>query len=74
MQYLTILILYIKSIALTIQVIYIVVEVIELKKRITFTLDEKLVEQLKKVSEETMIPQARLVEQAIREVIKKYGK
>lgn len=74
MQYLTILILYIKSIALTIQVMYIVVEVIELKKRITFTLDEKLVEQLKKVSEETMIPQARLVEQAIREVIKKYGK
>lgn len=45
-----------------------------MKKRITFTLDEKLIEQLKKVSEETLIPQARLVEQAVQEVIKKYGK
>lgn len=45
-----------------------------MKKRITFTLDEETIEQLKKVSEETMIPQARLVEQAIKEVIKKHGK
>lgn len=45
-----------------------------MKKRVTFTLDEELIEQLKKVSEETMIPQARLVEQAIKEVIEKYGK
>ncbi|WP_083979163.1 ribbon-helix-helix domain-containing protein [Bacillus alveayuensis] len=45
-----------------------------MKKRITFTLDEELIEKLKRISEETMIPQARLVEQAIQEVIKKYGK
>ncbi|MCM3030375.1 MULTISPECIES: ribbon-helix-helix domain-containing protein [unclassified Niallia] len=45
-----------------------------MKKRITFTLDEELIEQLKKISEETMIPQARLVEQAIKEVIEKYNK
>ena len=44
------------------------------KKRVTFTLDEELLKKLKEISEETMIPQARLVEQAIREVIKKYGK
>lgn len=45
-----------------------------MKKRITFTFDEETIKQLKKVSEETLIPQSRLVEQAIREVIKKHGK
>lgn len=44
-----------------------------MKKRITFTLDEETINQLKKVSEETLIPQARLVEQAIKDVLKKYG-
>lgn len=44
-----------------------------MKKRVTFTLDEETIEQLKKVSEKTMIPQARLVEQAIKDVLKKYG-
>jgi predicted transcriptional regulator len=44
-----------------------------MKKRVTFTLSEELIEQLKKVSEETMIPQARLVEQALQDVVKKYG-
>jgi predicted transcriptional regulator len=45
-----------------------------MKKRVTFTLDEELIEQLKTVSEQTMIPQARLVEQAIKEIVEKYGK
>jgi metal-responsive CopG/Arc/MetJ family transcriptional regulator len=45
-----------------------------MKKRVTFTLEEELIEQLKKVSEETMIPQSKLVEKAINEVIKTYGK
>ena len=45
-----------------------------MKKRVTFTLDEELIEKLKKISEETMIPQSRLVEQAIKEVFKKYDK
>lgn len=44
-----------------------------MKKRVTFTLDEEVVKKLKEVSDKTMIPQARLVEEAIKEVIKKYG-
>lgn len=44
------------------------------KKRITFTLDESTIEKLRETSEKTMIPQARLVERAIKEVIKKYDK
>lgn len=42
-----------------------------MKKRITFTLDEALIKKLKKKSEESMIPQARLVEQAIKEYLEK---
>jgi metal-responsive CopG/Arc/MetJ family transcriptional regulator len=45
-----------------------------MKKRVTYTLEEELIEQLKKVSEDTMIPQAKLVEKAIKEVVKEYGK
>lgn len=41
------------------------------KKRVTFTLDEETIELLKKTSESTMIPQARIVEQAIIEYIEK---
>lgn len=41
-----------------------------MKKRITFTFDEELIEQLKKVSKETMIPQSRIVESAITEKLK----
>lgn len=41
-----------------------------MKKRVTFTLDEETIEKLREVSKETMIPQARLVEQAILNVIK----
>jgi predicted DNA-binding protein len=45
-----------------------------MKKRMTFTLDEEILEQLKKVSDETMIPQARLVEKAIKEIIENHNK
>ena len=45
-----------------------------MKKRITFTFDEELIEKLKEVSEQTMIPQSRLVEQAVKEIIGKYSK
>ena len=44
----------------------------KMKKRITFTIEEELLTQLKEISEQTMIPQARLVEQAIKEIIKTY--
>ncbi|WP_314406058.1 ribbon-helix-helix domain-containing protein [Leuconostoc suionicum] len=43
-----------------------------MKKRMTFTLEEELLIKLKKVSEDTMIPQAKLVEKAIKQVIKEY--
>lgn len=43
-----------------------------MKKRVTFTLDEELIEQLKKVSKETMIPQSKLVEKTLKEILKKY--
>ncbi|MGG3841818.1 ribbon-helix-helix domain-containing protein [Anoxybacillus kestanbolensis] len=42
-----------------------------MKKRITFTLDEKIIKELKETSERTMIPQARIVEQAIIDFLKK---
>ncbi len=45
-----------------------------MKKRVTFTMDEETIEGLKKVSDETMIPQARLVEQAVKEIIEKHSK
>lgn len=45
-----------------------------MKKRITFTLDEQTIEKLKIVSQETMIPQARLVEQAILKLIDNHKK
>lgn len=41
------------------------------KKRVTFTLDESTIELLKTVSDETMIPQARIVEKAILTELKK---
>lgn len=40
-----------------------------MKKRVTFTLSEELIEQLKEVSDKTMIPQARLVEKALQNII-----
>jgi metal-responsive CopG/Arc/MetJ family transcriptional regulator len=45
-----------------------------MKKRVTFTLEEELIEQLKKVSEETMIPQSKLIEKSLTEVLKSYEK
>ena len=45
-----------------------------MRKRVTFTLDTELIDRLKKVSEETMIPQARLVETGIEDILKKYEK
>lgn len=39
------------------------------KKRVSFTLDEQLMEELRELSERTMIPQARIVEQAIKKQI-----
>lgn len=42
-----------------------------MKKRITFTFDEEVIEYLKEISEQTMIPQSRLAEQAIKEYLDK---
>jgi metal-responsive CopG/Arc/MetJ family transcriptional regulator len=43
-----------------------------MKKRVTFTLEEELIEKLKETSEKTMIPQSKLVEKAIKEVVDEY--
>lgn len=40
------------------------------QKRITFSLDEKLIEQLRKSSKDTMIPQSKIVESAIKDKLK----
>ena len=45
-----------------------------MKKRVTFTFDEELIKKLKEISELTMIPQSRLVEQAIKEKIEEIKK
>jgi len=42
-----------------------------MKKRITFALSEEVIKLLKEHSANTMIPQSRIVEQAILEYIKK---
>lgn len=42
-----------------------------MKKPVTFTIEESTIEILRETSKETMIPQARIVEQAILEYIKK---
>ena len=42
-----------------------------MKKRVTFTFDEELITYLKEMSGETMIPQSRLAEQAIKEYLDK---
>ena len=43
-----------------------------MRKSITFTLPEELIDKLKEVSKETMIPQAKLVEKALEEMLSKY--
>ena len=42
-----------------------------MKIRVTYTLDEELVERLRDVSEKTMIPQAKIVNEAIIEYLDK---
>lgn len=37
-----------------------------MKKRLTFTLDQETIDLLRKTSKETMIPQSRIVEEAIK--------
>lgn len=49
-------------------------KVINMRKRVTFTLDEEVIDRLKETSETTMIPQARIVEEAIKEYIEKLDK
>lgn len=44
------------------------------KKRMTFTLDEELLDKLKETSEKTMIPQAKIVQKAIEKQLKEMGK
>lgn len=49
-------------------------EVAMVKKRMTFTLEEELLAKLKETSEETMIPQAKIVQKAIKKQLKEMGK
>ena len=41
------------------------------KKRVTYTLDEELIERLRKYSDKTMIPQAKIVNEALIEYLNK---
>ena len=43
-----------------------------MKKRVTYTLDQDTIERLRSISEKTDIPQARLVEKAIKLILEKY--
>ena len=43
-------------------------------KRITFTLEETLIEKLREVSKESMIPQARIIEDMLEKNLEKYRK
>ncbi len=45
-----------------------------MRKRITFTLPEELIDDLRRFSEESMIPQAKLVEKAIQDLLNSYKK
>lgn len=42
-----------------------------MKKPVTFTIEESTIELLREVSKDSMIPQARIVEQAILEYIER---
>jgi metal-responsive CopG/Arc/MetJ family transcriptional regulator len=44
------------------------------RKRFTNTLDNKLKEQFDELSKETRIPKSRLLDEAIEDLLKKYGK
>ncbi len=41
------------------------------KKRVTYTLDEELIERLRDYSDSSMIPQAKIVNEAITEYLNK---
>lgn len=41
------------------------------KKRVTYTLDEELIERLREYSDATMIPQAKIVNKALIEYLNK---
>ena len=43
------------------------------RQRYTSSLDNELVESLKKLSERTKIPQSKLLDEAIELILKKYG-
>ena len=45
-----------------------------MKKKVAFSLDENIVTGLKELSEKTMIPQARLVEKALKNLLEEYEK
>lgn len=45
-----------------------------MKEKIAFSLDKELTDRLRKISKETMIPQARLVQKALEKVIEEYEK
>lgn len=45
-----------------------------MKKRVTFTLEESLIDKLKLISNETMIPQSKLVEKSIQSILLDYEK
>jgi hypothetical protein len=42
------------------------------KKRVSYALDPNIVDRLKKVSDKTMIAQAKIIEKALDEALKKY--
>jgi hypothetical protein len=45
-----------------------------MKKPYATAIEENLKEALKELSEETLIPQAKLIDVALRDLFKKYGK
>ena len=43
------------------------------RERITFSVKKELIDKIKKLSESTRIPQSRLVDEAIEDLLRKYG-
>lgn len=46
----------------------------DIKKRVTYTLDPTIIKRLKDLAEETLIPQSRLVEKALTQLLDDYQK
>ena len=65
----TLLILYYIALVKATLILYAIAGGEIMKKRVTFTLDEYLIEALRDISDKTMIPQSRIVDAAIRERI-----